>query len=237
MRLLKFIIALFITNLTFAQNYHDTQGKLEISGSGQATYILPIALPPSISNVGPTINIAYSSGQNDGIAGQGWNINSISYISRIATRKDIDGFKDGVDFDDNDKLALDGQRLIVKSGSTYWQDGSIYETEVQSNSKIELKGTGNSIYFIVTSPDGSRSWYGNYDGTNATDFSAYYIVRYEDTNGNFMIYNYSKPLNKSLCIDTIQFSANINSNPTPLNYINLHTPPQQEQKELISKDC
>ncbi len=214
------LLLLFVANFVFSQSYHDTQGKLEISNSGQATYTLPIALPPSISSVGPTINITYASGQNGGIAGQGFNISGISYISRIATRLDIDGFKDGVDFDDNDKLALEGQRLLlVASTGNYWDDGSVYQTEVQSNSKIELKGTGNSIYFIVTSPDGSRSWYGNYGGMNATDISAYYIVRYEDANGNFILYNYSKPLNKSLCIETIQFSANINSNQTPLNRI------------------
>lgn len=200
-------------------SYHDTQGKLNISSSGQATYTLPIALPPSIADVGPSIDITYSSGQTGGIAGQGWTINSISYISRVATRFDIDGFKDGVDFDDNDKLALDGQRLLVKSGSTYWADGSLYETEVQSNSKIQLMGSGSNIYFIVTSPDGARSWYGNYGGMNATDLSAYYIVRYEDVNGNFILYNYGKPLNKTLCIDNIQFSANTVSNATPLNYI------------------
>ena len=212
------IIVLLISNYFFAQEYHDTQGKLEISSSGQATYTLPIALPPSISSVGPTINITYASGQNSGIAGQGWNISGISYISRIATRLDIDGFKDGVDFDDNDKLALEGQRLLLKSGN-YWEDGSIYETEVQSNTKIELKGSGNAIYFIVTSPDGSRSWYGNFGGMHAVDLSAYYIVRYEDAEGNFILYNYSQPLNKSLCIDTIQFSANTISNTNPLNAI------------------
>ncbi len=212
------ILLVLITNLVCSQSYHDTQGKLEISNSGQATFTLPIALPPSISSVGPTINLVYASGQNGGIAGQGWNINNISYISRIATRQDIDGFKDGVDFDDNDKLALDGQRLLIKSG-TYWADGSIYETEVQSNTKIELKGAGSAIYFIVTTPDGSRSWYGNYGGMNATDLSAYYITRFEDAEGNFILYNYTKPFNKSLCIDTIQFSANLNSNTTPLNFI------------------
>ncbi|WP_395052173.1 FG-GAP-like repeat-containing protein [Flavobacterium sp.] len=212
------LLILFIVSLSFSQNYHDTQGKLDISNSGQATFTLPIAMPPSISSVGPTINISYSSGQNDGIAGQGWSAGGVSYISRIATRQDIDGFKDGVDFDDNDKLALEGQRLLIKTGN-YWADGSIYETEVQSNTKIELKGTGAAIYFIVTSPDGSRSWYGNYNGMNATDLSAYYIVRYEDAEGNFILYNYTKPLNKSLCIDTIQFSANVISNITPLNYI------------------
>ncbi len=212
------ILLVCIANLVYSQSYHDTQGKLEISNSGQATYTLPIALPPSISSVGPTINLAYASGQNGGIAGQGWSINSISFISRIATRQDIDGFKDGVDFDDNDKLALEGQRLLIKTGA-YWADGSTYETEVQSNTKIELKGTGSAIYFIVTTPDGSRSWYGNYGGMNATDLSAYYITRFEDAEGNFILYNYTKPLNKSLCIDTIQFSANTNSNTTPLNYI------------------
>ncbi len=207
------------TGISSTPSYHDTQGKLNISNSGQATYTLPIALPPSIASVGPTINLTYSSGQNGGIAGQGWDISSISYISRISTRFDIDGFKDGVDFDENDKLALDGQRLLVKSGSTYWADGSLYETEVQSNSKIQLMGSGANIYFIVTSPDGSRTWYGNYAGINATDLSGYYIVRYEDVNGNFILYNYSRPLNKTLCIDNIQFSANTISNPTPQNYI------------------
>lgn len=205
-----------ISSTTF---YHDTQGKLEISNSGQPVYTLPIALPPSIASVGPTINLMYAGGQDGGIAGQGWNINSISHISRIATRKDIDGFVDGVDFDANDKLALDGQRLLVKSGSTYWADGSLYETEMQSNNKIQLMGTGSNVYFIVTATDGSRYWYGNYGGVNATDFSAYYLVRFEDVNGNFVLYNYNRPLNKNLCIDTIQFSANTISNPTPLNYI------------------
>jgi len=146
-------------------SYHDTQGKLEVSDNGQATYTLPIALPASIQDVGPTINLVYSSGQFGGIAGQGWNINSISAISRIATRIDIDGYVDGVDFDSNDMLALDGQRLMKVSG-TYWSDGSTYQTEVHSNSKVELKGSGSNIYFIVTNPDGSRGWYGNYGGIN-----------------------------------------------------------------------
>lgn len=198
--------------------YHDTQGKFEVSNNGQATYTLPIALPPSIQSVGPTINLVYSSGQMGGIAGQGWSINSISNIARIATRKDIDGFVDGVDFDNNDKLALDGQRLILVSGS-YWTDGSIYKSEVLSNSKIELIGSGASLYFIVTAPDGSRSWYGNFDGQNAADLTAFYIVRFEDTNGNFITYHYNRPYNKALCINEIKFSANVNGLTNPLNRI------------------
>lgn len=202
-------LALFIFNFIFSQNYHDTQGKLDITNSGQAVFTVPIALPPSLQNVGPTINLVYASGQFGGVVGQGWNINSISMISRMSTNLHIDGVVDGVDFDDNDKLAIDGQRLLIKTGN-YWENGSTYQTEIQSNNKIELFRTGDNIHFVVTNTDGSRSWYGNYDGTNATDLTSFYITRFEDANGNYILYDYFKPFGKSLCIKEIKFSANIN---------------------------
>ncbi|WP_413998087.1 RHS repeat-associated core domain-containing protein [Flavobacterium sp. W1B] len=215
MKQLYTLITLFITHLLFSQNFTDTKGELQISNSGTATYNLPIAMPPSIKNVAPIINLTYSSGITGGLAGQGWNINSISTISRMATRRDIDGFVDGVDFDDNDKLALDGQRLLLKTG-TYWADGSTYETEYKSNTKIELKveNGGASTFFIVTSPDGSRTWYGSKGSgsyQNATSVNAWYIVRFEDANANNIEYNYSNVVYKStnqLYINNITFSAN-----------------------------
>ncbi|WP_310555738.1 RHS repeat-associated core domain-containing protein, partial [Flavobacterium sp.] len=227
MKLRLLALLLLTTTVLFSQNFHDTQGKLDVSSGGQVVYTLPVAMPPSLKGMGPTINLVYSSGQLGGVAGQGWNISTISAISRISTRKDLDGFIDGVDFDDNDKLAFEGQRLMLKTG-TYWADGSTYETEVQSNVKIELKGIGNTMYFIVTTPDGSRTWYGNYAGINATDNLAYYIVRTEDINGNFVNYYYTD-FNSTLCIDTIKFSANINGI-TPLNTIkfNYQLPKRQE---------
>lgn len=218
MKNIYLLLALFFNCLLFSQNFHDTQGTLEVSGSGQATFTVPIAMPASIGDVGPVINLVYASGQQGGIVGQGWNISSISSIARMSTRADIEGYRDGVDFDADDKLSLDGQRLLLKSG-TYWANNSTYETEVQSNTKIQLVGTGTAMYFIVTNADGSRAWYGNYGGMNATDLTAFYITRFEDTNGNFMTYHYSKPLAKSLCLTEIRFSANVTTNPTPLNKI------------------
>lgn len=216
------VIALFflLNSVTAQTTYQDTQGKLEVSGSGSATYTFPIAMPPSIQDVGPVINLVYSSGQTSGIAGQGWSLNSISAISRIATRKDLDGYIDGVDFDSNDMLAMEGQRLLLKAG-TYWADGAVYQTETQSNTRIEQVGTGGTMYFIVTAADGSRSWYGNYGGMNAVDNTAYYITRFEDTNGNYILYQYIKPapLFQNLCIDQIRFSANTISGIAPQNYI------------------
>lgn len=209
---------IFLSHFIFSQSFHDTQGKLDISNTGQAVYTIPIALPPSLQNFGPTINLTYVSGQFGGIVGQGWNLSTISMISRISTNITLDGVIDGVDFDDNDKLALDGQRLILKTG-IYWENGSTYETEIQSNNKIELKLNGNNIYFIVTNTDGSRTWYGNYDGTIINDINTYNIARHEDKNGNYIIFNYFKPFNKGLCLKEIKFSANVNDQASPLNSI------------------
>ncbi|HEX9980164.1 MAG TPA: RHS repeat-associated core domain-containing protein [Flavobacterium sp.] len=206
-RLLLVLFCLFSLSTLSQTYYHDTQGKLDVSPSGQATYTIPIALPPSIQNVGPTLNINYASGQVGGIAGRGWSLSTISAIVRTAARLDIDGVVDGVDNDASDKLSLDGQRLIRKTG-TYLQSGCTYQTEILSNLKIEQVGTGATTYFLVTAPDGSRSWYGNYGGTNAIDNSSYYITRYEDANGNYIFYSYGRPYNKSLCVDEIKFSAN-----------------------------
>lgn len=208
-----YILFVFLSQLIFSQNFTDTKGELQISGSGTATYSLPIALPPSIKNVAPVINLTYSSGVRGGIAGQGWSINSISSITRMSTRRDIDGFVDGVDFDSDDKLALDGQRLLIKSG-TYWGNGSTYETEYKSNTKIEYVIQGIMAFFIVTAPDGSRSWYGSTgNGTyqNAVSATAWHIVRFEDASGNRIDYNYTNVVYKAtnqLYIASISFSGN-----------------------------
>lgn len=218
---------LLICNFLFGQNYHDTQGKLEISNSGQAIFTLPIAMPQSIGGVGPTVNLTYSSGQLGGIAGQGWSISGMSVITRISSRLDIDGFVDGVDFDENDKLALDGQRLLLVSGD-YWQDGSIYETEIQSNTRVELKIFNSKTYFIVTTPDGTKNWYGIEPGTynsfhDGIDATSWYIVSTLDTDGNYIKYLYFRTTGTdtyyNLCIHEIQFGMNLYSNPDPINTI------------------
>ena len=245
------IIALFLiyANGT-AQNFQDTKGELSISNSGTANYTIPIATPPSVNGVAPVINLNYSSGARGGIAGQGWNISGISSITRISTRKDIDGFRDGVDFDDNDKLALDGQRLLLKTG-IYWADGSTYETEYKSNIKVELKiytflvggVTWSRKRFIVTNPDGSSTWYAATDAgtaiTSAQLNATWYIVRHEDVNSNYIIYNYTNygsPSggNAQLYIDSIEFAGNVTLSIAPINKIKFNTVvAAREEKDFL----
>lgn len=100
------------------------------------------------------------------MAGWGWNISGLSTISRIPSTTFHDNIIDGVDFDNTDRFALDGQRLVLKSG-TYGASGSEYQTENYSNIKVKAYGTspyGSSFgpsYFMVYYPDGTRAYYGN----------------------------------------------------------------------------
>jgi hypothetical protein len=216
-----FIACVVLTlNLNAQGNYHDTTGNLEVTKTGNASFTIPIAMPPTLGDFAPAINLNYTSGQFGGIAGQGWSINGISTIMHSSQRIDIDGKIDDVSLDNNDRLSLDGQRLLLNSGA-YNQSGSTYITELHSNIKIEQINIGILKYFIVTSTDGMRSWYGHYNGIYGIDKSQYYVVRQEDKDGNFITYHYGlEPVyGKSLVIKEIKFSANIHSNPTALNSI------------------
>lgn len=204
----KFILLFLLVGglrLGYSQsNFHETEGSLEVSSGGQAVYKVPIALPPTVQTFAPKIDLQYQSGTLAGIAGVGWSIDGTSVVSRIATRKDIDGFKDGVDFDDNDKLALDGQRLILVSG-TYWADGAIYGTEMQSNIKIKQVGDKNNPHFVIYYPDGSKAFYGKYGMRQVKDSFKYYLVMRIDSNGNRIRYEYSKPYGNEWHLSEIRF--------------------------------
>lgn len=199
-------------------NIWDTQGVLSVN-EGKVNYNIPIALPPSIKGFVPNISLNYTSGQISGIAGMGWNISGLSSITRVGKKFYLDGERSGVTFTTNDKLALGGQRLVLKTGN-YWESGSTYETERFSNIKIELQGTGDNISFIVTAPDGTRSWYGKntWGGTDGIGVTDYYLVRTEDINGNYITYDYFSN-NHTIYLDKISFSANKKLGDTPINEV------------------
>ncbi|MEP7094718.1 MAG: SpvB/TcaC N-terminal domain-containing protein, partial [Flavobacterium sp.] len=115
-----------------------TEGQLSVSLTGSALYSIPIAVPPGINGVVPQVGLVYNSQGGNGLAGYGWNISGISAITRIPSTKFHDGTIDEVDFDSLDRFALDGQRLVIKSGTNgiYGANGTVYETENFSNIKI-----------------------------------------------------------------------------------------------------
>lgn len=198
----------------------STSGSLSISLTGAANYSIPIMVPPGIKDVAPNVSISYTSQGANGLAGWGWNISGLSTISRIPATKYYDNKQDGIDFKD-DRFSIDGQRLILKSG-TYGASGSVYQTENYSSVKVLAYGsspygsTYGPSYFIVYYPNGTRAWYGN--SGNSRSRLEWAIFRWQDPQGNYIDYNYQSD-NGLLSIKTIKYGGRIGGT-SPTNQIN-----------------
>ena len=173
-----------------------TTGTLSVSLTGAAVYAVPLTLPPGIDKVIPELALTYNSQSGDGLAGFGWNLSGLSSITRIPSTKYHDGVIDPVDFDNLDRFALDGQRLVLKSG-TYGGNNAQYETENYSNLKITSHGFSNIAgvfgpsYFMVRYPDGSIAQYG-ISQSGASSHLEYALSYWQNPQGIRINYEYSK---------------------------------------------
>lgn len=187
-----------------------TNGELSVSSSGAALYNIPISVPPGINGVVPQISLNYNSQSGVGQAGYGWNIGGLSMITRIPSTRFHDNIIDPVDFDSNDRFALDGQRLMLKSGS-YGSSNSVYETENFSNVKVTFTGT----FFKVEYPDGSTAYYGNSVDSKVGSLN-YLLTYWENAQGVRISYSYSQT-NNIAYINRIKYGS-VGTN-TPINEI------------------
>ena len=200
------------SNKIINSNFHDTVGEIEVNGGGQLQFTFPIALPPGIKSVAPQVNLMYTSGSGNGIAGYGWNMSGITTISRIGKNIEKDGEIKGVQLDYSDFYSFNGQRLILKSGE-YGKNGAEYVTEKFSNIKIKSFGANQFLqgpeYWEITFEDGSQAWYGATasGNSNARTPVEYNIVKWKDTKGNYITYNYLLA-NNVAAISSVQWGGN-----------------------------
>uniref|UniRef100_UPI0025C64787 SpvB/TcaC N-terminal domain-containing protein n=1 Tax=Chryseobacterium sp. TaxID=1871047 RepID=UPI0025C64787 len=195
------------TTAPSGQSFHDTKGNIEVNGAGQLQFTLPIALPPGVKSVAPQINLVYMSGSGNGIAGYGWNLSGLTSISRVGKNIEKDGEPKSIQLDYSDYYSFNGQKLILKSGE-YGKNGAEYVTEKYSNIKIKSIGVITGLawqgpeYWEVTFEDGSQAWYGATTSGNSTARTPldYNIVKWKDTKGNYITYNYSQATSTNVSI-------------------------------------
>jgi hypothetical protein len=147
-RIYAYALGLFACLLAQTNPLHaqmSTPGSGEVGTSGAFSYSIPIRIPPGTAGVQPSLALTYSSQAGNGIAGVGWNLSGLSVIMRCPPTFATDGVRGGVNMDDKDKLCLDGQRLILQSG-TYGVTGSMYYTEIFNGSRIYQVGGQLSAY-------------------------------------------------------------------------------------------
>jgi RHS repeat-associated protein len=198
----------------------ETPGSLSVTLTGGLNYEIPIAVPPGVDGIVPQLSLAYNSQSGNGVAGYGWDIKGISSITRIPASQFHDGQIDGEDFDSNDRYALDGQRLILKSG-TYGLQGAVYETEDFSNIKVVSMGEYHQFsevtpsFFMVYYPDGSVA---TYSGASHARAHSYVLSRWQNPQGVQIRYFYTNS-NNSLVLRKILYGGiTYNSHPNEIRF-------------------
>lgn len=197
--------------LSLSSGYAMAQG-LAISSGGTPSYDVPIGVPPGVGGMTPSLGLHYSGSGINGPVGFGWNVQGVSIISRCSGDKRIDGKAQAVAYNGNDKLCLDGQRLIQtdaggnplasQQGDSLGGTGAVreYRTDKDIYSRIRAYGfngdaANGPAYFKVWTKSGQVYEYGN--GGNAAItvtgkniVSAWAVNRISDTVGNYIDFRY-----------------------------------------------
>src|SRR3569832_383915 len=61
-----------------------TPGALRVNSAGQATYTIPIAVPPGTNRMVPNLALVYSGDAPNGPIGMGWSVADLNQITRCA---------------------------------------------------------------------------------------------------------------------------------------------------------
>jgi len=198
-------------------------GTAGVSPSGSATYTIPIAAPLGTAGMQPNLSIVYSSQAGNGMLGQGWSISGFSSITRTGTNLHDDGYIDGVDFDEYDQFALDGNRLVSVGSSEY-------RTQMETFAKITSSGSiaDDPASFVVETKDGKKLYYGSSSASRflASDKSpkpvlVWLLDKAEDANGNYYTISY-EIRNNEYYPKEVKYTMNDGAGMSAYNSIKFH---------------
>ena len=201
-------ITLFISWFTATHSSAQTEvvgataGTVGVTPAGGASYSIPIAVPVGTTGVQPKLALQYNSQAGNGLVGIGFSVMGISTISRCPTDNYFDDPANGgigvdpVDYDNNDKFCLNGQRMVTVNG-VYGADGTEYRTAFESFDKIISHGNtgGAPTSFTVYKKSGEIFTYGKsvdsrIIGQSKTQVGSWALKRISDIKGNYVQFHY-----------------------------------------------
>ena len=177
-------------------------GQSNVTPNGDFSYKIDITTAESTGGLKPQVGLNYSSSPNNGHLGVGWGLSGLSAISRCEQNVETDGNVTKVNFTNTDRFCLDGQRLIVRNGQIYGNNGTEYRTAQNSFQKITAQTTSTSAgpnSFIVKDTKGNTFYYGKLGSdtqalikTPDNKHFAWALKKVQDVSGNYYTYTYAK---------------------------------------------
>jgi len=211
-----------------------TPGSFGVSPHGEGTYSIGIQIPPGIAGIEPSLTLLYSSDSGNGRLGVDWNLGGTSEIYRCPQTIAQDGVVRAVSLDSNDRLCIDGARLVVVSGA-YGAEGSEYRTEIDGFTKIishTSVGNGPAVsngpaWFEVWTKAGQYKTYGNSVdsrvvavGVSPATARVWALNRVQDAVSNYMTYTYTQDaVNGDYYPAQINYTGNTAQAQAPTNQI------------------
>jgi RHS repeat-associated protein len=220
-------------------------GSFNVNSIGQASYSIPIKIPPGTVGMQPRLSIVYNSGSGNGLLGVGFGFEGLSSIRRDACDLQRDGYI-STSLSDEGRLSLDGSRLVVvyeepfnfnefiefSQYFNYHSDLVSLEFRKQYDDNTRIKAYGNKdiglAYFSVESPNGITSIYGKSElsdgriyasSSNDNDPYIWALSLVYDKKGNYISYEYEKdPANSRYWITSIKYTGNTHFSPEILPY-------------------
>jgi len=199
---------------------HDpTVGRVAGDGGttgGAASYEIPIVVPPGRRGMQPALSLVYSSRSGNGIAGMGWSLSGLSSLHRCPQTLEQDGAIRPVMMDAQDRLCLDGQRLVL-TGGTYGTAGATYGTEMESFVRVTQLGGGLATagtYFKVERKSGEIAWYGSDADARVIPGGlsvplTWMVKAVQDRVGNAMHYGYTNYGDGEVLVNTIWYTGTV----------------------------
>lgn len=186
-----------------------------VDPAGAATWSMPIDVTAGRGGLRPAVSLRYNSHESEGLAGAGMTLAGLSKIGRCAQSIAVDGHLQGVRFAAGDRYCLDGQPLVLVSGS-YGADGAEYRTEINNLQRVVSRGRQGSgpAWFEVQHPDGLSWRYGNDADSRieavgvGSEVREWAINQVSDKFGNQILYSYDEDQNAGEAVPAeIRWSA------------------------------
>ena len=135
-RIPAFLLFSFITlSSSAAEIVGSVAGEVSVLPSGASSYSVPLQVAPGIGGMTPSIALQYNSQSGNGLLGVGWSIGGLSAVHRCPQTIEQDGQYQGIQLNAEDRLCLDGKRLVPVYGN-YSANYAEYRTEIDEYSKI-----------------------------------------------------------------------------------------------------
>lgn len=167
-------------------------GSFNVSSTGAAAYSIPIEVPPGTAGIQPKLSLEYSSQSGNDLLGLGWSISGLSLIHRCQKTSTQDNVVQAVNLAATDRFCLDGQRLMLVSG-TYGSGAAEYRTEIDGMSKITQSGVMGSgpAMFTVRTKAGEVMEYTAIAVQDTSAAPVWLLSKVSDIAGNYMLISYT----------------------------------------------